>query len=96
MVTDWNALMLSGKALTENGVEAEFVEFNGRERDSWGEAYEGDSECSLIFKVGSRYFVKYGNEDSYGSDIYWEFGEIKEVFPKTVTKTVYTTTYEDK
>ena len=71
---------------------ARVVEVTRRDRDSWGEAYEGDSsQCSvtLYFVNQARYFEWVGYESSYTPDVDYEFADHYEVFPETKTITSY-------
>lgn len=69
-------------------VDAEFVQFIDRKVDpQYGEYYQDDREMSVIFKVGDRYFKKFGEKSSYGDES-WD-GEVVEVFPTTKTIQVF-------
>lgn len=70
-----------------NGTDAEYVDSKGRETDSYGDYIEGDTEIWVIFKVGERYFKKFGYQSSYGGRE-WDGGCV-EVFPETKTITVF-------
>lgn len=90
VANDWDNLF-EGRNIKVSPVEesrtAEFVEAKGRETDSYGEYYQGDDEIYVIFKVGDRYFKKFGYQSSYGGRT-WDGGVI-EVFPETKTVTVF-------
>lgn len=68
-------------------VTAEFVQFKDREKDHYGDYLQDDREMFVIFKVGDRYFKKYGDKSSYGDEA-WD-GECVEVFPTTKTIQVF-------
>lgn len=90
---NWDALRRPGGTATDdNGRTLTHAYFSPRERDSYGEAYEGEGECYLIFEVDGKFFKKHGYESSYDSDVdwtaYWLPG-VSEVKPKTVITTVF-------
>jgi hypothetical protein len=62
-------------------VDAELIEFNTRPLDYSGEPIQGEDECSLIFRVGDRYFRKTGYQSSYYEEFKWN-GDVTEVFPE--------------
>lgn len=86
---DWEGLRYGRVVRNDEGNVISFVEFNGRERDSYGEAYEGEGECFLIFSDGDKFYKKHGYESSYENDVDWSWGAVNEVKPKTVIKTVF-------
>ena len=69
-------------------VQAEYVSFKDRDKDSYGDYYQGDDTVYVIFKVGDRFFKKIGYKSSYSEQMTWD-GECIEVFPKTKTIQVF-------
>lgn len=87
---DWDSLSWRGEGKTfkvnELGPEqtAVCVEFNSRPVDHYDEPIQGEDECSIIFKVGDRYFKKTGHQSSY-DEVYAWTGPVVEVFPEEKT-----------
>ena len=94
---NWEALVNQGvgsthtvKPISTNEEVATVVEIKRRERDSYGEAYEGEGDAYVIFQVGSRFFRKKFWESSYNEyDLTFWDDEPEEVFGQVKTTTIF-------
>ena len=99
---NWNQMFEEGAGSKHEvvpvttGNEAEVLEVSGRPRDKYGEAYQDDDECYIIFRVGDRFFKKTGYESSYGDEERSWNGPVTEVFGETKTVTVFVPKKEKK
>jgi hypothetical protein len=73
--------------------EATVIDVHRRARDPWGEAFQGEEECYIIFQTDDgRFFKKTGYESSYDeNDIDWddEYYVVREVFGEVKTVTTF-------
>jgi hypothetical protein len=70
-------------SMTEDTATVVFIK--RRDRDRYGEAYEGDNECFLIFQVGNRFFKQKFGESSYHDDEFYFYDAPEEVFGEVKT-----------
>ena len=94
---NWDDMVFDGvgskhavRPVAPTSTEATVVEVVRRERDSYGEGYEGDSgNCYVIFQVGDRFFKRAFYESSYSdADISW-WDDVVEVFGEVVVTTAF-------
>lgn len=89
----WEAMVYGGvgsthavKPLPVTEDTATVVEVRRRDRDSYGEGYEGDREAYIIFQVGNRFFKKNFWESSFNTDdIDFFDDDIEEVYGEVIT-----------
>jgi hypothetical protein len=94
---DWEAMVFGGvgsthkvKPLPVTEDTATVVELRRRERDRYGEGFEGDGGCYVIFQVGNRFFKKKFWESSYSeNDVNFYNDEVEEVFGEVKTVTTF-------